>query len=157
MKLNKKNTLNTDFLRRHDLTFWKEHFKVLWTIFLVYFNAVKLMKVEWQLTIWRFCILSMSYPGYIQASRALMITAIVCGTFGLAAALIGLQCSKAGGENYVLKGRIAGTAGVLFILQGNTKKSKECHLGEGTLMNWVKHAGEWYLSKVLWIIASLSE
>lgn len=49
-----------------------------------------------------------------------MITAIVLGTFGLFAALIGIQCSKAGGENYVLKGRIAGTAGVFFILQGNT-------------------------------------
>ena len=57
--------------------------------------------------------------GYIQASRALMITSIVFGTFGLVAALIGVQCSKAGGDNYVLKGRIAGTAGVLFILQGN--------------------------------------
>ncbi|KAL3046329.1 hypothetical protein OYC64_004357 [Pagothenia borchgrevinki] len=56
--------------------------------------------------------------GYIQASRALMITSIVCGTFGLLLALIGVQCSKAGGENYVLKGRLAGTAGVLFILQG---------------------------------------
>lgn len=59
--------------------------------------------------------------GYIQASRALMITAIVLGSFGLVAALIGIQCSKAGGENYVLKGKIAGTAGVLFILQGNRK------------------------------------
>lgn len=63
--------------------------------------------------------------GYIQASRALMITAIVLGTLGLMAALIGIQCSKAGGENYVLKGRIAGTAGVLFILQGNGKYNKK--------------------------------
>ncbi|TNN71947.1 Claudin-10 [Liparis tanakae] len=60
---------------------------------------------------------------YIQASRALMITSIVLGSCGLLAALIGVQCSKAGGENYVLKGRIAGTAGVLFILQGNEDKS----------------------------------
>ncbi|XP_033507801.1 claudin-15a [Epinephelus lanceolatus] len=60
----------------------------------------------------------LALSGYIQASRALMISAIVLGTFGLLAALIGIQCSKAGGENYVLKGRIAGTAGVLFILQG---------------------------------------
>uniref|UniRef100_A0A3Q2X258 Claudin n=1 Tax=Haplochromis burtoni TaxID=8153 RepID=A0A3Q2X258_HAPBU len=56
--------------------------------------------------------------GYIQASRALMIASIVFGTFGLLGSLIGIQCSKAGGENYVLKGRIAGTAGVLFMLQG---------------------------------------
>lgn len=60
----------------------------------------------------------LNLSGYIQASRALMITAIVMGSFGLVAALIGIQCSKAGGENHVLKGRIAGTAGVLFILQG---------------------------------------
>ncbi|XP_028330285.1 claudin-15a [Gouania willdenowi] len=60
----------------------------------------------------------LALSGYIQASRALMITSIVCGTFGLVAALIGLQCSKAGGENYVLKGRITGAAGVCFLLQG---------------------------------------
>ncbi|KAK7909642.1 hypothetical protein WMY93_014326 [Mugilogobius chulae] len=60
----------------------------------------------------------LALSGYIQASRALMITSVVLGSFGLVAALIGVQCSKAGGENYILKGRITGTAGVLFILQG---------------------------------------
>lgn len=57
--------------------------------------------------------------GYVQASRALMIAAIVFGTFGLLVTLIGMQCSKAAGENHVLKGRLAGTGGVLFLLQGN--------------------------------------
>lgn len=57
-------------------------------------------------------------PGYIQASRALMIAAIVFGTFGLVATLVGMQCSKFGGENYVLKGRIAAVGGVCFLLQG---------------------------------------
>ncbi|XP_060912507.1 claudin-15-like isoform X2 [Labrus mixtus] len=56
--------------------------------------------------------------GYIQASRALMIAAIVFGTFGLVATLIGMQCSKIGGENYILKGRIAAIGGVFFLLQG---------------------------------------
>lgn len=65
----------------------------------------------------------MLHSGYIQASRALMICSIVLGTFGLVAALIGLQCSKAGGDNYVLKGRIAGAAGVMFILQGMENNS----------------------------------
>ncbi|KAK2911462.1 hypothetical protein Q8A67_003595 [Cirrhinus molitorella] len=60
----------------------------------------------------------LALPGYIQACRALMITSIVLGTFGLAATLVGMQCSKIGGENYVMKGRIAGTGGVFFILQG---------------------------------------
>ncbi|XP_073696017.1 claudin-15b [Garra rufa] len=60
----------------------------------------------------------LALPGYIQACRALMITSIVLGTFGLVATLVGMQCSKIGGENYVMKGRIAGTGGVFFILQG---------------------------------------
>lgn len=58
--------------------------------------------------------------GYIQASRALMIASIVMGFFGIAATLAGMQCSKVAGENYVLKGRIAGTGGVFFILQGKS-------------------------------------
>lgn len=58
------------------------------------------------------------YSGYIQASRALMIAAVVCGTFGVVATLIGMQCSKACEGNDVLKGRIAGTGGVFFLLQG---------------------------------------
>ncbi|XP_003456883.1 claudin-15 [Oreochromis niloticus] len=57
-------------------------------------------------------------PGYIQASRALMITSIVFGSFGLVATLVGMKCSKIGGENYVLKGKIAAVGGVFFLLQG---------------------------------------
>ncbi|XP_061596895.1 claudin-15-like isoform X1 [Cololabis saira] len=57
-------------------------------------------------------------PGYIQASRALMISSIVFGAFGLLAALAGMQCSKVCGENYVLKGRIAAIGGIFFLLQG---------------------------------------
>ncbi|XP_076867343.1 claudin-15-like isoform X2 [Brachyhypopomus gauderio] len=60
----------------------------------------------------------LALPGYVQASRALMIASIVLGTFGLIATLVGMQCSKIGGENYVLKGRIAALGGVFFILQG---------------------------------------
>ncbi|KAF7205863.1 claudin-15 isoform X2 [Nothobranchius furzeri] len=56
--------------------------------------------------------------GYIQATRGLMIASIVLGTFGIVGTLIGMQCSKIGGENYVLKGRIAAIGGVFFILQG---------------------------------------
>ncbi|XP_061104542.1 claudin-15-like isoform X2 [Conger conger] len=60
----------------------------------------------------------LALSGYIQASRALMIAAIVMGSFGIVATLVGMQCSKAGGENYVLKGRIAGVGGICFLLQG---------------------------------------
>ncbi|XP_051528037.1 mitochondrial fission 1 protein-like isoform X2 [Myxocyprinus asiaticus] len=56
--------------------------------------------------------------GYIQACRALMITSVVMGTFGLVATLVGMQCSKIGGENYVMKDRVTGIGGVFFILQG---------------------------------------
>ena len=58
------------------------------------------------------------HTGYIQASRALMIAAIVFGGFGLVATLVGMKCSKIGGENYVLKGRITAIGGVFFLLQG---------------------------------------
>ncbi|XP_034746829.1 claudin-15-like [Etheostoma cragini] len=57
-------------------------------------------------------------PGHVQAARALMITSIVFGTFGLVATLAGMKCSKIGGENYVLKGRIAAIGGVFYLLQG---------------------------------------
>ncbi|XP_029029130.1 claudin-15-like [Betta splendens] len=57
-------------------------------------------------------------PGYVQASRALMITSIVLGKFGLVATLVGMRCSKVGGENYTLKGKIAASGGLFFLLQG---------------------------------------
>lgn len=47
-----------------------------------------------------------------------MIASIVFGTFGLVATLSGMKCSKIGGENYVLKGRIAAVGGAFFLLQG---------------------------------------
>lgn len=122
----------------------KEHFKILEFKYCT-FNAVKLIarhvhRQKYNLSNWKSShdpwqwirwFISIPCPGYIQASRALMITSVVLGTFGLLGALLGVQCSKAGGENYVLKGRIAGTAGVLFILQGNNRqiKCRKCILG----------------------------
>lgn len=81
-----------------------------------------------------------------------MITSVVLGSFGLVAALIGIQCSKAGGENYVLKGRIAGTAGVLFILQGNQKY----HLNNVFFGQCVKKASTCLLSKGLCTMIAIS-
>ncbi|KAM9441289.1 claudin-15-like isoform 2-T2 [Clarias gariepinus] len=57
-------------------------------------------------------------PGYIQVCRALIIASIVLGTFGLIFTLIGMECSKIGGENYLVKGRLAVLGGVFFILEG---------------------------------------
>lgn len=48
-----------------------------------------------------------------------MIASVVFGTLGIVATLTGMQCSKIGGENYLLKGRIATIGGVFFLLQGN--------------------------------------
>ncbi|KAM9441290.1 claudin-15-like isoform 3-T3 [Clarias gariepinus] len=56
--------------------------------------------------------------GYIQVCRALIIASIVLGTFGLIFTLIGMECSKIGGENYLVKGRLAVLGGVFFILEG---------------------------------------
>lgn len=66
--------------------------------------------------------------GYIQASRALMIASIVFGSFGIVATLSGMQCSKIGGENYLLKGRIAAIGGVFFLLQGNGAGTGSAHM-----------------------------
>ncbi|XP_057184936.1 claudin-15b isoform X1 [Triplophysa rosa] len=60
----------------------------------------------------------LALSGYIQVCRALMIASIVLGVFGLVATLVGMQCSKVGGEKYVMKGRVAGVGGIFFILQG---------------------------------------
>lgn len=58
------------------------------------------------------------HAGYLQASRALMITSVVFGTFGVVLTLIGMQCCKAAEDNPVLKGKLTGTGGVVFFLQG---------------------------------------
>ncbi|XP_056314435.1 claudin-15b [Danio aesculapii] len=60
----------------------------------------------------------LALPGYIQACRALIITSIVLGIFGLVATLVGMQCLKIGGDDYIMKSQIAGAGGVFFILQG---------------------------------------
>ncbi|KAG7265653.1 hypothetical protein CRUP_016500 [Coryphaenoides rupestris] len=68
--------------------------------------------------------------GYIQASRALMITSVVLGAFGIMASLVGIQCSKAGGENYVLKGRIAGD------FFNPVYPGTKFEIGEGLYIGW---------------------
>nr|XP_015196100.1 PREDICTED: claudin-15-like isoform X2 [Lepisosteus oculatus] len=60
----------------------------------------------------------LALSGYIQASRALMIVSVVMGALGLVSGIVGLQCTKLGGDNYMLKGRLAGLGGVFFLLQG---------------------------------------
>lgn len=57
-----------------------------------------------------------------------MIASIVFGSFGIVATLSGMQCSKIGGENYLLKGRIAVIGGVFFLLQGNGAGTGGAHM-----------------------------
>lgn len=65
------------------------------------------------------------HAGYLQASRALMIASVVFGTFGVVATLIGMQCCKAAEDNPVVKGKLTGTGGVFFILQGKNHTGRD--------------------------------
>ncbi|XP_018429147.1 PREDICTED: claudin-15-like [Nanorana parkeri] len=56
--------------------------------------------------------------GYLQASRALMISALVFGLFSCLSGMVGLQCTKVAEENSVLKGKFATVAGALSIFAG---------------------------------------
>lgn len=47
-----------------------------------------------------------------------MILAAVLGMFGVISTLFGMHCSKMGGDNYSLKGRIVILSGVCHLLQG---------------------------------------
>ncbi|KAJ6652358.1 hypothetical protein lerEdw1_011588 [Lerista edwardsae] len=57
-------------------------------------------------------------PGYLQASRALMITALVLGFLGILSGMLGLQCTKVAEENPNVKAKMAILAGCLFVLAG---------------------------------------
>ncbi|KAM4676254.1 claudin-7 [Discoglossus pictus] len=54
----------------------------------------------------------------LQATRALMVVAIVVGIFGLAVSSMGMKCTKCGGDDKVKKARIAMTGGFVFLLAG---------------------------------------
>lgn len=56
--------------------------------------------------------------GYIQACRALMITAILLGFLGLFLGMVGLRCTNIGGMVPSRKAKLAATAGALHILAG---------------------------------------
>ncbi|KAM3607144.1 uncharacterized protein V6R79_002274 [Siganus canaliculatus] len=59
----------------------------------------------------------LALDGYIQACRALMITAVCLGFFGSSFALLGMKCTKIGG-NGKIKATMACVAGVNFIVSG---------------------------------------
>ncbi|XP_049759293.1 claudin-15 [Elephas maximus indicus] len=60
----------------------------------------------------------LALSGYIQACRALMITAIVLSFLGLFLGIVGLRCTNIGSMVLSRKAKLAATAGALDILAG---------------------------------------
>ncbi|XP_069805625.1 claudin-15 [Dendropsophus ebraccatus] len=60
----------------------------------------------------------LALSGYLQASRALMISALVFGFFACLLGMIGLQCTKVAEGNKVLKGKLATAAGGISVFAG---------------------------------------
>ncbi|XP_075062470.1 claudin-15 [Mixophyes fleayi] len=60
----------------------------------------------------------LALSGYLQASRALMISSLVFGLFACLCGMIGLQCTKVADGNAALKGKFATVAGALSIFAG---------------------------------------
>lgn len=60
----------------------------------------------------------LALSGYIQACRALMITAILLGFLGFFLGMVGLRCTNIGGVVLSRKAKLAATAGALHILAG---------------------------------------
>lgn len=85
--------------------------------------------------------------GYIQACRALMISAVCLGFFGTMFALIGMECTKIGGSQRI-KGRIACLAGVTFILSG------ECHNFDGMCLIPAIHVTWLEIFHIFWASSS---
>ncbi|XP_063786828.1 claudin-15 [Pseudophryne corroboree] len=60
----------------------------------------------------------LALSGYLQASRALMISSLVFGLFACLSGMIGLQCTKVAEGNEALKGKFATVAGALSVFSG---------------------------------------
>nr|XP_020665136.1 claudin-15 [Pogona vitticeps] len=57
-------------------------------------------------------------PAYLQASRALMISALVLGFLGILCGMMGLQCTKVAEDNPNMKSKMAALSGFMFVLAG---------------------------------------
>ncbi|XP_006155734.1 claudin-15 [Tupaia chinensis] len=60
----------------------------------------------------------LALSGYLQACRALMITAILLGFLGLFLGIVGLRCTTIGDMVLSRKAKLAATAGALHMLAG---------------------------------------
>lgn len=61
----------------------------------------------------------LSYPGALQATRALMIVGILVTAAGLGVACMGMKCTNCGGDDKTRKSRIAMVAGIIILLGCN--------------------------------------
>ncbi|KAM9439908.1 claudin 15-like a [Clarias gariepinus] len=57
-------------------------------------------------------------PGFIQACRALMISALILGFFSMIISIMGLKCITVGSSSDHTKAKISVAGGVIFILAG---------------------------------------
>ncbi|XP_008047671.1 claudin-15 [Carlito syrichta] len=67
----------------------------------------------------------LALSGYIQACRALMITAILLGFLGLFLSIVGLRCTNVGDMALSRKAKLAATAGALHMLTGTARCGKD--------------------------------
>uniref|UniRef100_A0A8D0B1F5 Claudin 7 n=1 Tax=Salvator merianae TaxID=96440 RepID=A0A8D0B1F5_SALMN len=54
----------------------------------------------------------------LQATRALMVVSIVLGVIAMGVAIMGMKCTRCGGDDKVKKARIAMTGGIVFLTAG---------------------------------------
>ncbi|XP_048374156.1 claudin-7 [Sphaerodactylus townsendi] len=60
----------------------------------------------------------LSLKASLQATRALMVVSIVLGAVAMGVAVMGMKCTRCGGDNKVVKARIAMTGGIVFLVAG---------------------------------------
>lgn len=57
--------------------------------------------------------------GALQATRALMVVAIILTVLGLGVASMGMKCTNCGGDDKAKRSRIAMTGGIIILIGGN--------------------------------------
>ncbi|XP_069655772.1 claudin-7 [Haliaeetus albicilla] len=60
----------------------------------------------------------LALPGYIQVTRALMVVAGVLGPLAMGVAVMGMKCTRCGGDDPRRKAGMAAAGGGLFLLSG---------------------------------------
>ncbi|XP_053861160.1 claudin-15 [Malaclemys terrapin pileata] len=60
----------------------------------------------------------LALSGYLQACRALMITALLFGFLAILCGVVGMKCTKVADGNPAVKGKMVAAGGCMFILAG---------------------------------------